>query len=107
MDPVESICPSDKLVSLSKPRSRTNPDGALVVEVDAYLDNTVTLVFTRKDAPIAFCGAFRDVLRDDRVHRVPYVHELPEGVLSLARDRAIDACAEHDREPPTERRGKS
>jgi hypothetical protein len=41
------------------------------------------------------------------VRRMPYAHELPESVLSIAKDRAMDACAEHDREPPTERRGAS
>lgn len=104
MDHIESICPSDKLVSLSKPRILPNLDKTLIVEVDVVL---TTLVFRRKDDAIEYHGAYRDTCHDGRVRRTPYAHELPESMLSLARDRALDACADHDREPPTERRGAS
>ena len=49
MDHIESICPSDKLVSLSKPRILPNLDKTLIVEVDVVL---TTLVFQRKDDAI-------------------------------------------------------
>lgn len=92
-----------KYVFLSKPRTLVNPDGSVTAEVDVVL---TTLVFRRNtNAPIAFCGAFVDVWHDDRVTRVPYVHEVHGALVSQAQDRAFVACAEYDGEPPTQRRG--
>jgi hypothetical protein len=83
-------------------RTRVNPDGVLIVEIDVELDMRVTFVFTRKDGPIVFCGAFCDyMLPDERVMRVRYAGLVPDVVLSLAKERALDACANHDAEPPT------
>jgi hypothetical protein len=77
----------------------------LIVEIDLDLDDVrVTLTFARKDAPIEYRGAYRDTERNGRTHRVRYEHELPESVLSLAKDRAIEACAAYDDEPTTERK---
>jgi hypothetical protein len=97
MSALDPPCIDGKEVSLSKPRVRQNHDGTLDVEID--LDTNVTLLFSRNAGPLVFCGAFH------REHREPYAHEVPADVLSVARDRAIDACAQHDVEPPTERKG--
>lgn len=102
MSALEPPCLDGKGVFLSKPRVLVNLDESLIVEVDVVL---TTLVFRRKQGAIDYRGAFRDTKHGDRVHRAQYVHELPDKLVSLAKDRAIDACAEHDREPPTERRG--
>lgn len=103
MDPVDLPCPRGKVVFLSKPRTQQNLDGSVTAEVDVVL---MTLVFRRNpDEPIAFCGAFVDVWTDDRVTRVTYVHEVDGALVSRAQDRALDACAEFDVEPQTERKG--
>ena len=102
MIPVDPPCLDGKYVFLSKPRTLQTLDGSVTVEVDVVL---TTLVFRRKDDPIAFCGAFVDVWHDDRVTRVPYVHVVDGALVSQAQARALDACAEHDVEPPTERKG--
>ena len=101
MDPVDLTCLHGKSVFLSKPRILRDLDESLIVEVDVV---QTTIVFRRKDA-IAFVGAYRDVTHDDRVHRARYEHDVPAEVLTLARDRALDACAAYDGEPPTERKG--
>lgn len=103
MDPVDLPCHHGKFVFLSKPRTLVTPDASAIIEVDVVL---TTLVFRRqKNEPIVFCGAFVDVLADDRIHRVPYLHAVDGALVAAAQDRALDACAEHDVEPPTERRG--
>ena len=102
MPALDPPCLDGKTVFLSKPRILVNLDESLIVEVDVVI---TTLVFRRKDDALDYRGAFRDTTHDGRVHRARYVHELPGDVLSLARDRALDACAEHDGEPPTQRRG--
>lgn len=108
MSALDPPCPRGKEVFLSKPRVLVNLDESLIVDVDVMVeDGAITLVFRRKqDTAIEYCGAFRGTSHDDRVHRVRYVHELPVDLLTLARDRALDACAEHDAEPLTERRGR-
>jgi hypothetical protein len=86
-------------------RTRVNPDGTLVIEVDIELDVKVTFVFERKDGPIVFSRALCDyTLPDGRVFPVWYGGIVPDVVLSLATERALDACAEHDAEPVTERK---
>jgi len=102
MPGLDPPCLDGKEVFLSKPKILVNLDESLIVEVDVVI---TTLVFRRKQGAIDYRGAFRDSMHGDRVHRVRYAHELPESVLSLARDRVIDACAEHEGEPQTERRG--
>lgn len=87
-------------------RTRVNPDGALVVEIDVELDVKVTLVFERKDGPIVYRGALCEYPLSDRVVRVVYGGDVPAIVLSLAKDRALEACAEHDAEPETQRKPK-
>lgn len=101
MSALDPTCQDGKFVFLSKPRILRDLDESLIVEVDVV---QTTIVFRRKDA-IEFCGSYRDVTHDDRVHRVRYEHDVPAEVLTLARDRALDACAAYDVEPPTERRG--
>ncbi len=102
MSGLDLTCLDGKYVFLAKPRTLVHPDGSVTCEVDVVL---TTLVFRRNlDAPIAYCGAFVDVWHDERVHRVPYVHEVDGALVSRAQDRALDACALHDREPVTERR---
>lgn len=85
-------------------RAKTNDDSALVIEVDVDLDVLVTLVFVRANGPLSYRGALCEHrLRDGRVARVMYAGDVPAKTLRLAKDRAIDACAEHDRAPTTER----
>ena len=103
MDPVDLTCLDGKHVFLSKPRTLVNLDESLIVEIDVVV---TTLVFRRKDA-IEYRGAYRDTYHGDRVHRARYEHDVPADVLSVATQRALDACALHDVEPPTERRGAS
>ena len=106
MNPVDLPCPRGKVVSLSKPRTLPNPDGSLTVEVDLDLDVQVTLVFRRPpNGAIEFVGPFRDTSRHDRVHRAPYPHDVDAELVQQGQDRALDACAMHDREPQTERKG--
>lgn len=101
MIPLDPPCLDGKYVFLSKPRTQQNLDESVTCEVDVVL---TTLVFRRqKDAPIAYSGAFVDVWIDDRVTRVPYVHEVHGTLVSQAQDRALDACAAYDVEPQTER----
>lgn len=100
MIPVDPPCLDGKFVFLSKSRVQVNLDQSMTIEVDVVL---ATLVFRRKDDLTAFCGAFVDVWHDDRVTRVPYVHDVDGALVSQAQDRALDACAEHDVEPQTER----
>lgn len=83
-------------------RTRKNQDGTLIIEVDVELDIRVTIVFTRKDAPIEYYNVFCDyVMQDNRVMRVKYAGFVPDIVLSMAKDQAIDACAAFDDEPDT------
>jgi hypothetical protein len=85
-------------------RTRTNDEGALVVEVDIELEVPVTFIFVRQDGPLLFRGTSCDyALSDGKVVRVMYAGEIPAVVLSLAKDRALDACAEHDKAPDTDR----
>ena len=84
-------------------RTKTNPDGALVIEVDVEFDVLVTLVFERKDGPLVYRGAFCDYQLADRVVRVMYAGEVPAIVISAAKDQAIDTCAVFDKAPDTER----
>ena len=103
MIPLDPPCQDGKYVFLSKPRVQVYLDESMTTEVDVVV---ATLVFRRRtNEPIAYSGAFVDVWIDDRVTRVPYVHEVHGALVAQAQDRAIDACAEHDREPQTERRG--
>lgn len=99
-------CLDGKEVFLSKPRILVNLDESLTVEIDLDLDVKVTLVFRRRtNEPIEYSGPFRDTSRHDRVHRARYPHDVAAELVRQAQDRALDACAEHDREPQTERRG--
>jgi hypothetical protein len=84
-------------------RTRVNPDGSLVVEIDIELDVLVTFVFERKNGPLVYRGALCGYHLKDRVVRVLYAREIPAIVLSLAKERAIDACSEHDKAPDTDR----
>ena len=85
-------------------RTKKNEDGTLIVEVDVDLDVRVTIVFTRKDGPIAYYNVFCDyVMADNRVVRVKYAGLVPDIVLSAAKDQAIGACAVFDAEPDTQR----
>lgn len=103
MSGLDLPCLDGKYVFLSKPRTLVTPDASVIAEVDVVV---TTLVFRRqKDAPIAYCGAFVDVWHDERVTRVPYVHEVHGALVAAAQDRAFVACVEHDAEPVTERRG--
>lgn len=104
MSALEPPCVRRKDVCHSKPRCRKNPDETLVVEIDLALEIVVTFTFTRKDGPLVFCGAFCDyTLPDERVFRVRYAGFVPDVVLSVATDQALDACAAFDGEPDTER----
>ena len=106
MDPVDLPCLDGKDVFLSKPRILVNLDESLIVEIDADLDVKVTLVFRRRtNEPIKFVGPYRDTKHGDRVRRARYPHEVPTELVQQAQDRALDACAAHDVEPPTERKG--
>jgi hypothetical protein len=84
-------------------RAKKNPDGTLVIEVDVDLDVKVTLVFERKDGPLVYRGALREYPLTDRVVRVVYAGNVPAIVISIAKDQAIDACAEFDKTPDTDR----
>jgi len=85
-------------------RTRTNDEGGLVVEVDIELDVLVTFIFVRHDGPLVYRGTSCDyALSGGKVVRVMYAGEIPAVVLSLAKDRALDACAEHDKAPDTVR----
>jgi hypothetical protein len=89
---------------MSPARTRSNDEGALVVEVDIELEVLVTFIFVRQDGPLVFRGTSCDyALSGGNVVRVMYAGEIPAVVLSLAKDRALDACAEFDREPDTQR----
>lgn len=106
MHALDLPCLDGKVVSLSKPRTLPNPDGSLTVEIDLHLDVQVTLVFRRPpNGAIEFIGPFRDTSRHDRVHRAPYPHDVDAELVQQAQDTALDACALHDREPQTERKG--
>ena len=85
-------------------RTKKNPDGTLIIEVDVELDMRVTIVFTRKNGPVEYYNVFCDyVLPDNRVVRLKYAGFVPDIVLSMAKDQAIDACAAFDDEPDTQR----
>jgi hypothetical protein len=85
-------------------RAKKNPDGTLIIEVDVELDIRVTIVFTRKNGPIEYYNVFCDyVMPDGRVFRVKYAGFVPEIVVSIAKDQALDACAAFDAEPDTQR----
>lgn len=108
MSALDPPCLDGKEVFLSKPRILHNLDESLIVEIDADLDVKVTLVFRRRtNEPIEFVGPYRDTKHGDRVHRARYPHDVAAELVQQARDRAIDACAEHDGEPLTQRRGTS
>lgn len=85
-------------------RTKTNPDGVFVVEVDIMLDVPVTFVFTRKNGPLVYdrCTA-AIVISTGQTIRAMYAGNVPDVVLSLAREMALDACAEHDNAPDTDR----
>ena len=88
------------------------PGGVTIVEVNYFLDaskerDAVCFVLSRNGGPLEYLGVFRDIpIRDGRIRcRIPYSLDiLPEGALSIAFGLALDACAEMDNEPPTERR---
>jgi len=85
-------------------RTRTNDDGALVVEVDIELDVSGTLIFVGKAGPLVYRGTSCDYrLSDGKVVRVSYGGDVPPVVLSLAKDSALDVCAEYDKSPDTDR----
>lgn len=84
-------------------RTRVKPDGTLVVEVDVDLDVKVTLVFERQNGPLTYRGALCEYALADRVVRVMYGGDVPAIVISSAKDRALEACAEFDNAPDTER----
>lgn len=86
-------------------RTKTNLDGVFVVEVDIVLDVPVTFVFTRENGPLVYdrCTA-AVVISTGQTIRALYAGNVPDIVLSLAREMALDACAEHDAEPVTERK---
>jgi len=104
MSALDPPCLRGKDVCHSKPRCRKNPDGTLVVEIDLALDVIVTFTFSRKDGPLVFGGAFCDYpLREGRVCRVRYGGEVHDVLVTVATNLALDACAEFDGEPATER----
>ena len=107
MPGLDPPCLDGKDVFHSEPRCQRNPDGTLIVEIDLDLDVRVTLIFARKDAPIEYRGAYRDVTQNDRVHRARYPHDVAAELVQQAHDRALEACATYDGEPQTERRGTS
>lgn len=84
-------------------RTRIDPDGTLVVEVDVDLDVKVTLVFERKDGPLVYRGALTEYPLGDHVARVMYAGDVPAVVIAMAKERALDACAEFDKAPNTDR----
>jgi hypothetical protein len=105
MSALDPPCLHGKDVFHSKPRCRKNPDGTLVVEIDLALDVIVTFTFSRQDSPLVFCGVFCDYPLGEkgRVCRVRYGGEVHDVLVTVATNLAHDACAEFDREPPTER----
>ena len=85
-------------------RTKTNLDGVFVVEVDIMLDTLVTFVFTRTNGPLVYdrCTA-AVVISTGQTIRAMYAGNVPDVVLSLAREMALDACAEYDNAPDTDR----
>ena len=85
-------------------RTKTNSDGVFVVEVDIMLDVLVTFVFTRKNGPLVYdrCTA-AVVISTGQTIRAMYAGNVPDVVLSLAREMALDACAQYDKIPDMQR----
>ena len=85
-------------------RTKTNMDSVFVVEVDIVLDVPVTFVFTRKNGPLVYdrCTA-AVVISTGQTIRAMYAGNVPDVVLSLAREMALDACAQYDKIPDMQR----
>lgn len=84
-------------------RAYPKDDGALVVEIDVELDVIVTLVFERKGGPLEYKRAICECSVGGKTSRLSYGRAIPPVALSVARERALDACSEYDRAPDTDR----
>ena len=85
-------------------RTKTNLNGVFVVEVDIMLDTLVTFVFTRENGPLVYRHCLATVvISTGQTIRAEYAGNVPDVVLSLAREMALDACAEYDKAPDTDR----